>query len=168
MALVTVASVALRTDLSLTTPPFDKHAVNDIASLILFESGSGVGQADLSYVATRSVAPSSVDSVDIFGALTDPLGVTVSMVKLKLLYIMPRDTNAASMSLAKLSNAVPLFSSGSGSITINRGGLFLWASGSANAAGLPVTPTTGDLVSMINNSASTTANYSIIAVGTSA
>lgn len=64
--------------------PTDVLAVNKQWALT---NGVGDEQADAVWHDQRTLATAASESLDLYGALTGPLGVTVNMVKLKILYI---------------------------------------------------------------------------------
>lgn len=64
--------------------PTDVLAVNKQWALT---NGVGDDQADVVWHDQRTLAATTSESLDLYGSLTGPLGVTVNMVKVKALYI---------------------------------------------------------------------------------
>ena len=73
------------------TPRF-APSINDSLS---WETGTGANQADLMWAdENRTLSASSNDDFDLAGGLTDKLGSTITMARLKMIYIKNRETTA--------------------------------------------------------------------------
>lgn len=129
-------------------------------------TGTGAGQADLLYSATRTVAASGTDALDLAGSLVGPLGATLTIVKLKLILIRAAAANTNNVRVNRpATNGVPLFLAASDGVDVPPGGLFLWT---GPAAGVTVTAGTGDLINCDNSGSGTSVTYDVVIVGTSA
>jgi hypothetical protein len=141
-------------------------APSDVLTRQSWQTGVGSNQADKVYTATRTVAASGTDALDLAGVLTDPLGSALTFVKMKALLVRAAAANTNNVRLNRpATNGVPLFVAVSSGIDILPGGLFLWT---APGAGVTVTPATGDIINLDNSGAGTSVTYDIVIVGTSA
>lgn len=130
-------------------------------------TGTGNNQADKVFAATRTVTASSTDALDLAGILTDPFGVTLTIVKLKALLVRAAAGNTNNVRVNRpATNGVPLFLAASDGIDVLPGGLFLWVA--PNATGVTVTPATGDLINCDNSGSGTSVTYDVVIIGTSA
>lgn len=133
---------------------------------ISLATGTGNAQADKVFAATRTVAASGTDALDLAGVLTDPFGAALTIVKLKAVLVRASSGNTNNVRVNRpASNGVPLFLAASDAIDVPPGGLFLWV---APNAGVTVTPATGDLINFDNSGSGTSVTYDVVLVGTSA
>lgn len=138
----------------------------DVSAVIALANGTGANQADRVFTDTRTVTTGATDSLDVAGSLVDAFGATITMARVKAIYIKSASTNTTDLQFARpASNGVPLFSAVSDAIVIKPDGVFLWAAPDATA--IPVTAGTADLFSVING-AGASAVYDIVIVGSSA
>jgi hypothetical protein len=152
-----VASLTSALDLTTVEAPMS------IGRQINFADGAGAGQANLIWTDTRTVGPSATDSIDLAGSLTSALGGPITFARIKGLIVATPLVNVTNVSISRgATNGVPLFSAVSTSIAVKPGGVFLWMDPSA--AGVVVTPATGDLIDMVNSGASP-ATYDIAIIG---
>ncbi|MGW0805270.1 hypothetical protein [Nonomuraea sp. NPDC002799] len=127
-------------------------------------SGVGAGQADLIWADTRTVAPSATDSLDLAASLSGLLGGTVTFARIKGLIVAAAATNTNNVLVQRpATNGVPLFSAVSANIPLKPGGVFTWFDPSA--AGVVVTPTSGDLIDFVNSGAGTSVTYDVVVIG---
>jgi len=138
-----------------------------------FASGSGAGQCDLCYMANRTVTTGATDSIDLNGALTDALGVTISTIHLVALFIENINSTggAANTTTLTLGGGANPFVGFLGGTTPTIGplqpGACLFLCSPA-AAGLgTVTAGTADILSIVN-SAGASNTYQIGILGRSA
>lgn len=130
-----------------------------------FANGTGNGQADLLFSDTRTLGASASEDLDLAGVLTSAFGATITMAKVKAIFIKAAAANTNDVVISRpATNGVPLFSAASDALAIKPGGCFMWASPNA---GVTVTAGTGDLITIANSAAGTGVDYSIIIVGTS-
>lgn len=169
MALFTELTSKLVATLTGTAPaglpgtPVVPLAVTDTFRLT---TGTGTGQADKMWASTRTLTASATEDIDLAGVLTDQLGAALTVVKLKLLRITADAANTNNVNVTRpASNGVPLFLAASDGIPVLPGGIFEWC---APGAGVTVTPSTGDLVTITNSAGSTSVVYNIVVIGTSA
>lgn len=131
-------------------------------------TGVGLGQADRVWVdAGRSLAASGTENLDLAGALVTAFGGTLTIVKIKGLFIKTADANPGTLALSRpATNGVVLFSAASDAIVIPAGGFFGWAC--KDNAAVAVTAATGDLLTVTAAATSGTYFYDVVVVGTSA
>ncbi|WP_405149434.1 hypothetical protein OG589_14510 [Sphaerisporangium sp. NBC_01403] len=151
------------------TSPLDLTTVDvplSIGRQISLISGTGAGAADQIWSATRSINSGATDSLDLAGVLTSPLGGTLTFARIKGVLVAAAATNTTNVDVARpATNGVPLFSAVSSAISVRPGGLLVWMDPSA--AGVVVTPGTGDLINLVNGSGAT-AKCDVVIIGASA
>ena len=147
-------------DLGTVSFPFALAANSSLAD------GTGAGQADVLFTDSRTLAASATEDLDLAGSLTDALGATLTMAKLKFVMIKAASGNTNDVVLSRpAANGVPLFDAAGDSIAIKPGGVFMWA---VPGSGVTVTAGTGDLLTLTNSAAGTSVSYDIVLMGTSA
>lgn len=136
-------------------------------AVIALATGTGSGQADLIFSDTRTIAASSSENLDLAGVLTDPLGATLTIVKLKAIYVRAAAGNTNDVQIGGGASNAPtgLFGTATDYINVKPGGVFLWV---APNTGVTVTGGTGDILKAANSSSGTGVTYDIIIIGTSA
>jgi hypothetical protein len=130
-------------------------------------SGTIINTADKIFHDDRTVTAASPDSIDLAGALTDPLGATVTFAKIIGIIIENSSTTAAEI-LEVGGNAAPFstwLGAASDTIKIGPGGCFVLFNPSL--AGYAVTGTTADILD-IDVASGTNVPYIITVVGRSA
>lgn len=144
------------------TPSFPVDATDTFS----LSSGTASGSADKMYVATRTLSASGTEDLDLAGSLTDNLGTSLTIVKLKVLRVTAASTNTNNVQITRpASNGVPLFLAAGDGIPVLPGGMFQWV---APGAGVTVTASTGDLITVTNSSSGTSVTYTVTIIGTSA
>ncbi len=145
----------------IATDPLSKAFVDSLAS------GVGLDQADKLYHATRTLALSSAETLDLYGGLADGFGNTLNFVKIKLLLIWNKSATAGyNLVVGAASAPFETWTSVTGStIKVGPGGLLLLYNPSLAAFG--VTNTTADGLK-INNGNAGSVDYDIVIVGCSA
>lgn len=130
-------------------------------------NGTGAaGTADLVYPIQTTIAPEATLTIDVAGGITDAFGTTITMAKIKFLYIhLMTTTGAPTVIVGDATNPVPLFSATTATVTIRNGGFLLL--GDSGATGIPVTATTADEIAIENPSETLTAHVQIFIVGSS-
>jgi hypothetical protein len=132
-----------------------------------FSSGTGSGAADLVWTSQRTLAASANEDLDLRGSLTDAFGTTLTMVKLKGVYIKAASGNTNDVQLKRAAaNAIPgILTGATDSIIVGPGDLFVLTN---NKSGWTVTAGTGDKINVANSGAGTSVTYDITVIGTSA
>lgn len=113
--------------------------------------GTIADQADLAYMAERTVGDGADDDIDLSGVLADALGDTLLAAELVAVQIINKQkdgtANTTSLTVGAGSNTVPGFAAALA--PIEPGGMFMQAS--AGAAGLAtITAGTGDIIRVTN------------------
>lgn len=131
--------------------------------------GTGLGQADRLWTATRTIAASSNEDLDLNGtALTDGLGAAVAMARIKGLIIAAAagNTNNVIVGGAATNTFVSWVGSATDKVTVRPGGvLALFAT---DATAYAVTAATADLLRIANSGSGTSVTYDIVVIGSSA
>ena len=131
---------------------------------VALANGTGLGQANQVFHDRRTVNSGATDSLDLAGALVNTLGTTLTFTKIKGVIVYALPANTGNLGVARpASNGAPIFAAASDGLTLAPGGLFVLANPSA--AGIAVTPATGDLFD-ITNGTGTQQSYEIVIFGT--
>lgn len=130
-----------------------------------FASGTGLNQIDRLFMDQRTISGSGTDALDfVGGGLLDVLGAAFAPARIKFLIIVNLGPNDIQVQ-RPASNGIPLYLAVSDGEQIPINGVLYkcWPS----AAGIVVTPTTGDLLNIVNTAAGNI-DYLIICGGASA
>ena len=140
----------------------------DIDKMLRFTDGVTADKADILWGDMRTLAASATENLDLAGVLTDAFGVVVAAVKVVAVLISADAANTNDVIIGGHATlAVPLFGGTLGTHAIKPGGVFLAAA--PGLAGLfAVTPTTFDMLKVMNSGAGTGVTYSIIILARSA
>ena len=167
MALITELQTKLIATLTGTAGLVTPVGPLDIRDRIRLTSGVGANQADKMYAATRTLAASGTEDLDLAGVLTDPVGATLTYARVKLIYVTAAAGNTNNVNVTRpAANGVPLFLAAGDGLAVKPGGMFAWAA--PDATGVAVTAGTGDLLTFTNSAGSTSVTYSVVIVGASA
>jgi hypothetical protein len=133
-----------------------------IAKALEFAAGTAsIGQANLLYSETRTLAASTGEDLDLAGVLTDPLGATIAAAEVVAVFIAAASGNTNDVQLTRPgSNGVPLFLAAGDGLAIGPGDMFLFT----NRKGVTVTAGTGDLLHVTNGGAGSSVTYDIIVI----
>jgi hypothetical protein len=136
-----------------------------------FADGTGAGQANKVYSATRTLGASASEDLDLAGAaLLDIFGAAVAFVEVVaiLIHAAEGNTNNVVVGAAATNPWVGLLNA-TGTITLQPGQWFCATAGkSSDAIGFPVTAGTGDLLKVLNGAAGSSVSYDIYVIGRSA
>jgi hypothetical protein len=159
-----LAQTKVNTDNSISSAPVQRDYLTDLGD------GTAAGKADLTYHATRTIAPSANDDLDLAGVLTDAFGATLTFARIKSLTIVAAAANVNNVVVGGgASNPVTSFMSGTTPAVIVRPGTaFHLQTGSADATGYVVTAATADILRVTNGGAGASVTYDIVIVGCSA
>lgn len=126
---------------------------------ITFTNGSGAGQAAVLYQGSLNLSGGALN-VDLNGVLTDSYGSTVSLVRVKAIYVQNNSTsNSMTFGAAGSNPWVGLLNS-TGTFTLPAGAFALFAT--PDATGFTVTASTGDIFKVAGTG---TDNFTIIVMG---
>ena len=134
------------------------------ADIVLMD-GTGLNQASKTYSATRTVAASANDDIDLAGVLTDILGLApLTFLTVKAIVIRAADANVSNLSVgpAPANGFLGPFNAAADRVTVRPGGAFVIA---APQTGFTVTAGTGDIL-RVANGAGGSATYTIEITGT--
>ena len=147
----------------LGTPTFALAKAADIT----LKTGTAAGLADLLFSDQRTLAASATENLDLAGGLTDPLGATLTFVKIKAILVRASsgNTNNVVVGGQTVNGFLGPFGAAAHTVAVPPGGALLLA---APSAGWAVTPGTGDLLKILNGGAGTGVTYDVVIVGTSA
>jgi hypothetical protein len=130
-------------------------------------SGTGANQADKIFSDTRTIAASGTDDLDLAGVLIDPLGVAITMARLKGMIVKASASNTNNVVMGLGTNPITTILGGTTpTLTIRPGGLL--ALFAPDVVGYVVTASTADILRFANSGAGTGVTYDIILVGASA
>lgn len=119
-------------------------------------------QADLFYEATRTLAASATENLDLNGVLINPLGGAFPAAEIVAIYVEADAANTNNVVVgAAGSNPFIGPMSGTGTLTLRPGEFCLFSS----REGWAVTASTGDLLKVANSAAGTAVNYTIVIIG---
>lgn len=132
-----------------------------------FTNGVGINQADLIFSDRRTLAASANEDLDLAGVLTDPFGVVITFAKIKAILIKAAsgNTNSVNIKPATTNGFLGPFNAAADTIKIPPNGIVLLT---APINGWPVTAGTADLINIANGGGTTSVDYDIIIIGTSA
>lgn len=127
-------------------------------------TGVGANQADMIWTDQRTLAASATEDIDLAGVLTSLLGGTLTLVRVKFLYVFAATGNTNNVQVRRgATNGVPIFTAVSAGMDLKPGGSLLWTDPSAG--GVAVTAGTGDLINFTNSGAGTSVTYDILVGG---
>lgn len=131
-------------------------------------NGTAAGQADRVFSDRRTLSASATEDLDLAGVLTDAFGNTVSFARIKAIKIKAAAGNTNQVVIgAAGSNQWGTLLNATGTISLNKGGVFEAACGETDSIGWAVTAGTGDLLKIANGGAGTSVTYDITIVGCS-
>ena len=143
-----------------------------IDEVLSFANGTAANQADIAYVAERTVTSGANDDIDLAGVLTDALGATITAAELVALMIINKakdgTANTTNLTIGGGSAPVTGFLGGTTPTIgpIPPGGVVMLASPGATGLGA-VTATSADIL-RVANSAGATAKYVVAILARSA
>lgn len=144
------------------------QAVLAIAQSYQLTTGTGAQQADRLFADTRTIAASGTDPLDLNGTLVDAVGTTLSLLRVKLLYIAASaaNTNNVIVGGAGSNTFINWVGAATHTITVRPGGTFFLFAPDATA--YAVTAGTGDIWQIANSGAGTSVTYDVVVIGSSA
>lgn len=136
----------------------------DIQKLLEFTEGTAaVGQANILFSDTRTLAASATEDLDLAGVLTDALGATIAAAEIVAIYVAAAsgNTNNVNFSRTAVNGFVGPFLAAGDGIGIPPGDFVLLT----NRNGWAVTAASGDLITIANAGAGTAVTYDILILG---
>lgn len=172
----TKVQIALTLDYKKTSVGgFQARDLITLANVIEYENGTGAGKANQLYRGERTINASSSETLDISGSLTNEVGDTFTIARVKLLYIIaaPSDrtatqnTNDVVVGAAAGTQWAALLGT-AGTLTLKPGAHSLHVAGQADATAWVATGGSTDSLKVANSGAGTAVTYQIYIVGVSA
>lgn len=142
-------------------------AVLSQATSYALTSGNGLGQADRLWADQRTIAASGTDSLDLNGVLVDAVGTTLSLLRVKLIYIAAAsgNTNNVVVGGAGANTFINWVGAAAHTVNVRPGGFLALYAPDATAYG--VTAGTGDILQVANSGAGTPVTYNVVIIGSS-
>lgn len=166
MSLTTKAQLSIAAQLTRAldlSTPVDALSYSHLVNLT---SGTADGSADMLWHDTRTLAASGTENLDLAGALANAFGATQTFAELVAVGVFAASGNTNDVQLTRpASNGTPLFIAAGDGIPVKPGGAFWWI---APNAGVAVTASTGDLLTVTNSAGSTSVTYDVVIIGRSA
>lgn len=135
-----------------------------IANAIEFTTGAGANGANEFFSDTRTLADSASESLDLAGSLTNGLGVTVALARVKFIYIKNKSTTQVlSVGGAASNQFINWVGDATDIVKLRPGGFLLLVA--PDATGYAVTAGTGDLLKIANGAAGASTDYDIVIGG---
>jgi hypothetical protein len=135
----------------------------DIDKVMEFSAGtSAVGQANVLFSDTRTLAASATENLDLAGVLADALGATIAAAEVVAVYFAAAQGNTNDVQITRpAANGVPLFLAAGDGFALGPGDFTVrtYRNGVAVAAG------TGDLITVTNGGAGTPVSYDVVIIG---
>jgi hypothetical protein len=168
MALTTELLVQLVTKLTKAQDLVTPEAAQTYKKAVSLATGTGANQADKVFSDQRTLGASATEDLDLAGGLTDALGDTITLARVKaiLIYAAAANTNNVQVGGAAANQFVNWVADATDKINVRPGGLLLLVAPDATA--YAVTAATGDLLRIGNSAGGTSVTYDIIIVGASA
>lgn len=137
----------------------------EIEKRVQIAPGTGaLGKADLMYAATRQIAASGNDPLDLAGVLVGPVGgAALTAAEVIAVYIEAAATNVNDVVMGGGSAAWVGPLGAAGTLALKPGEFAFLSS----IAGWPVTPTTADILRIANSGAGTPVDYTILVIARS-
>jgi len=139
-----------------------------LSQAISLANGTGANQANQVWGDTRALGNGANEELDLAGGLTNGLGATVTLAKVRLLAIKAAATNTDTLNVggAAANGWATWVGDPTDVIKVRPGGILVLAA--PDATGYAVTAGTGDLLKITNAAALATASYDILIIGTQA
>lgn len=134
-----------------------------IDEIMEFSAGTAaVGQANILFQDTRTIAASGTDDLDVAGVLGDALGATIAAAEIVAIFVKAHEGNTNNVNVTRpASNGVPMFLAAGDGFALGPGDFFI----RTNRAGVGVTAATGDLITLANSGAGTSVTYDVVIIG---
>lgn len=133
-----------------------------------FSDGSGANQITRIFADTRTLAASANEDLDLAGGLTDAIGQTITLARVRAILIRAAagNTNNVIVGGASSNGFITWVGGATHTVTLRPGGVMLLAAPDATA--YAVTASTGDLLRIANSSSGTSVTYDIVILGATA
>jgi len=140
-----------------------RQTLDTISQIVQFAPGTAsVGQADILFADTRTLAASATENLDLAGVLTNAFGTVIAAAEVVAIYVKAADANTNSVVIGAAAStpfAGPLGATGTYAVLPGEYFLAVSQKGWAVAAG------TADLLKIANSSSGTPVTYDIVIIG---
>jgi hypothetical protein len=135
----------------------------DIQKQLAFTPGTAaVGQSNVLFSDTRTLAASATENLDLAGVLADALGATIAAAEVVAVYFAAASGNTNDVQITRpASNGVPLFLAAGDGFALGPGDFTI----RTYRNGIAVVAATGDLVTVTNGGAGTPVTYDVVIIG---
>lgn len=135
-----------------------------ISYLSALSNGTATGNASQVWHDQRTLTASATEDLDFAGGLTNAFGVTLTFVKIKLVFVKAAVGNTNDVQVTRVATTgIPLFMADGDGIALGPGEVFLYYS---PTTGKTVTATTDDTLTFTNSAGGTSVVYDVVVVGT--
>lgn len=164
-ASLSVAVNATQTNaLDLTTGTFP----TTVRKVMNLTAGTGAGKGDKMWSDRRTLIASATEDLDLAGVLLDVAGAAITFARIKGLYISADAANTNNVVIGAGTAPWIGLLGATHTITLRPGAFVGFGTGSADAVGYAVTPTTADILKIANSAAGTPVSYDVVIIGVSA
>lgn len=141
-----------------------------IAEAISYASGTGAGQIDRVFADTRTLAASANEDLDLAGVLTDALGATITLARVKALIVRaaPGNTNDVLVGGAAATQFLSWTGGAAHQVRLRPDAFFAIAAGPSDAVGYVTAAGASDFLRITNSAGTTPVTYDIMILGCSA
>lgn len=131
----------------------------------VLQNGTGANQANRFYAATRTLAASASEELDLAGVLEDIFGEVLTLTKVKGIAVQADggNTNLVLVGGAASNAWAAMFGDATDVLKVAPGGFFMLTAPDAN--GLAVTANTGDKLKIANSAGGSSITYTIAIAG---
>ncbi|MGH3546686.1 MAG: hypothetical protein ACRDQU_00870 [Pseudonocardiaceae bacterium] len=168
---LTTAQVSLMATANLASTLNAGNAVATVSSTYATALGAslaaGAGLADRAWWDRRTLAASGSELIGFTTAQHDPFGVVFAVARIKVLVISADPGNTNNVVVGGGSTTLALFGGLTHTAPLRPGETLAWVTGTADAVGHVVTPSTADQLQIGNGGAGTSVIYNILAIGVS-
>ncbi len=128
--------------------------------------GAGLNAANKIWSDSRTIAASGTDDLDLAGVLTDSFGATITLARVKGIFVFASSANSNNVVVGGGSNPLVNWLTGTTPAVVVRPGgmLAVWA---PDATGYAVTASTADILRVANSGAGSSVTYDIVLIGAS-
>jgi hypothetical protein len=165
MGLQTQINLAIAAALSSALDLGEASYAPNIGANFNFADGGGDDQASQIFTDVRTLTASSTENLDLNGVLTNALGASIALTKVKALIIKAdaANTNDVVVGPAASNGLVTPFNAAADRVKVKPGGLLVLVA--PKSAGYAVTAGTGDQLFVGNGAAGTSVTYTIVVIG---
>jgi hypothetical protein len=132
---------------------------------VTLTNGAGANQADQSFHDKRTLAASSSEELDVAGSLSDAFGDTITLARVKVLYVKNLSAGDKLIIGGAAANALGLFSDASDKLELRPGGIVVITAPDADGVAVG----SNDKLKLAHSGDTTTnLDYEIVLIGASA